>query len=122
MIDISTYRQQIGSFNIKTNLTKTKSNSELYLNSTYRTLYSLSLTIIFIIVLLSLLSCSQYFDISVRPYICEIPLLNITMNIYINWNFLMRMVNGNGRDTITITHWNGGGSYLCLSERGKLEN
>ena len=104
MIDISTYRQQIGSVNIKTNLTKTKSNSELYLNSTYRTLYSLSLTIIFIIVLLSLLSCSQYFDISVRPYICEIPPLNITMNIYTNWNLFMRMVNGNGRDTITIAH------------------
>ena len=36
----------------------------------------------------------------------------------------MRMINGNGRDTITIAHWNGGGSYLCLSDRGKekMEN
>ena len=79
---------------------------------------------IFIIVLLILFSCSQYFDISVRPYICEIPPLNITMNIYTNWNLFMRMVNSNGRDTIMIAYWNGGGSYLCLSERGKekLEN
>ena len=36
----------------------------------------------------------------------------------------MRIINGNGRDTITIAHWNGGGSYLCLSDRGKekMEN
>ena len=31
----------------------------------------------------------------------------------------MRMTNGNGKDTITISHWNGRSSYLGMSERDK---
>ena len=36
-----------------------------------------------------------------------------------DWNFLMRMVNGNHKNTITIGHWNGGSSFLSKSEKGR---
>ena len=123
MTDISTYRQQIGSFYNIRNHMKNKSKSEFYFNNTYRTIYSLSLCIILNIFLLLALSCSHYLD-SAGQYIYETFPLNTIMNIYFNWNLYMRIINGNGRDTITIAHWNGGGSYLCLSDRGKekMEN
>ena len=43
----------------------------------------------------------------------------ILFDSHINWNLFMRMTNGNGKETLTISHWNGGGSYLGLSDRVK---
>ena len=43
----------------------------------------------------------------------------IIYDSHINWNLFMRIINGNGKETLTISHWNGGGSYLGMSDRGK---
>ena len=129
MVDISSYRISIGMFNCNIKSSYKPINNPSHENKTTISKIYLS---IFIIVFISLEISefyNQYNHIKTGALIqCAMNDCNeilhfrnhiILFDSHINWNLFMRMTNGNGKETLTISHWNGGGSYLGMSDRGK---
>ena len=59
--------------------------------------------------------CNLYSDYSAGDNMCK------GLNYSLDWNKLMKIVNGNREHTVTIAHWNGGSSQIGKSAKG-IEN
>ena len=136
MLDPMTYRIRIGTCSVKMCVKKrclSRFSSNIHSYHLWKigwTVISISLfTVIMLICALNLTHNNSNTEIHSASYESNSSLkIEANLSNYIivcytfgisDLNLLMRMVNGNRKNTIKIGHWNGGSSFLSKSEKGR---
>ena len=127
MIDINLYRARIGQYNSKIYVKKMKpDNVPTSLNGVLLVL----LLLVFITALLSLVilwfNTKLWISETVQSYRIEEnggPDIGVKLSLFmvnpLTWNAYMKAINGNIKNCMNISHWNGGSSHLGRSSKGK---